>query len=329
MENEYFKNAKLDIPEEVTEMSELELESDILSLERELGGQPGRHLLKTYLNEINALPRLTAEEEAAAWASRTQSDVESIINSHLRLVIAVANRIVPYASMAEQDFMDVVQAGNMGLVRATNTYKTEVGTKFSTYAYRWITSYVREEINNKRNGVIKKPTHVSHALGVISKIEGRLNIALGREPTDQELEVVLNGIFSDEKIDELMVFRNPVLSLEMPYGDAATDGGDGSATLSSTMPDTVHDEEMERQELSDAIVAAVKKALSPKMATLILARFGIGEFKDAAKTLAETAELLAERGLTKKPLSQERIRQLEMVAIDTLRHDPNMKNLFN
>ena len=167
----------------------------------------------------------------------------------------------------------------------------------------------------------------------MTKVEERLAAALGRTPTEQELEVALDGIFADEKLDDLLRLKTTqVMSLDVDYGNGASNDDAEStgsvATLSNSTPDARYDEEVERQETADAVMQGIKAALPPRLQVLVCARFGLGEWKDMPCQLKEVANILAERGLTKKVLTQERVRQLQEEAIEILRNDPNMKALF-
>lgn len=312
-----------------------EVSESISELEREASSvdKYPKHLLATYMTEIGGYPRLSAEEEAAIWKTREKSDLVKVVNGHLKMVVAIVNKLSPHGQTAEGDFMDLVQAGNMGLLRAASTFDPNRGNRFSTHAFYWISTYVKSELANQRCGCIKKPAHVLAAFGVVTKVEERLAAALGRTPTEQELEVALDGIFADEKLDDLLRLKTTqVMSLDVDYGNGASNDDAEStgsvATLSNSTPDARYDEEVERQETADAVMQGIKAALPPRLQVLVCARFGLGEWKDMPCQLKEVANILAERGLTKKVLTQERVRQLQEEAIEILRNDPNMKALF-
>ena len=177
-------------------LSESAMDSSIETLETESATMiaGGKRMLAAYLHDIGHFHGMSKEEEEEAWARRSKTDIENILNSHLRMVVAIVERISPYAQTKDADFMDLIQAGNMGLIRATKSFDPSRGSKFSTHAYYWISTYVRNELGNQRCGAIKKPAHVLAAFAFVSKLEGRLALALGRKPTQQELMVMMRNL---------------------------------------------------------------------------------------------------------------------------------------
>ena len=312
------------------EIGDTEIDLSVQELENESAMIPGsKKMLLTYLREIGGFRPLTKAEEAMAWARRSRVDIENIVDSHLKMVVAIANKISPYSKTAEGNFMDLVQAGNMGLMKATNSFDSNRGVKFSTYAFHWISSYIRSEAANQRSG-IKKPAYVLAAFNVIAKIEDRLEAILKHNPTQAELEVALDGIFTEERLAALLSERtSKVLSLDAVYDDPSlSSDGDSGASLSNCVPDSGFDEKIEQMETADAVMAGIKSSLDPKLQVLICARFGLGEFRENPRTLGEVADILEERGLTNKKLTQERIRQLEKEALGALRENPELLKLF-
>ena len=280
--------------------------------------------LNNYIQSIKGWKDLSKTEEEMLWKNKTKENLDKIIHSHLRMVITVVNKIYPYDHRKESDFMDLVQAGNLGLLKAVETYNPEKNSKFSTHAYFWIKTYIKNELSEKRCGAIKKPISVIASFGIISKVENKLKAILYREPTLEEIHTILDDIFTYEKLNELLMLRtSQVLSLDFSYDD------DDKDTLLNCLPAESLEEELDQQSRVSSIREEVKKLLNPRLYVLICARYGLEEFKDSPKTLDEIAQIFVDKGFNDKILSTERIRQLEEQAIKILQKDPTLLSLFN
>lgn len=283
-------------------------------------------LLAGYLKEIGKYPSLTAEEEAEIWRNKTPENINRLINSDLRLVVMIVNKIIPYRAAKEQVFMDLIQAGNMGLMEAIEKFDPSKGVRFITHAYNWIRMRVREEASNQKCGLIQKPIHILKAFGTITKMENRLEGILGRKPTEEELKVSLHGIFSEEKLEELLNIKNlGMLSLDMKTSNGSDDS---ESLLMDYIVDKEADERVTRKDISDALLIELKSVLPPKLYFLVCARFGLDEFHGDEKTLSEIGKLFAEKGMSKHQLTKERVRQMEAKAIAIIKSKPEILEIF-
>ena len=195
------------------------LDKQIIQLENQVSAESGS-TLAAYISEVRKWPILTKEEEAEVWNNKTPKNIERLANGHLRMVIAEAMKVMPYNHANEFAFMDLIQEGNLGLMKAVNTFDPSRGTKFSTHAYNWITTYIKNEMANQRCGLIKKPQHVLAAFNTLTKIEASLEEFLGRKPTEEEIITAVDGIFTPQRLHELMEAKNgQILSLDTTYGE--------------------------------------------------------------------------------------------------------------
>ena len=301
----------------------MDLNKEIEHLEEGLGENSSPSSLSSYLKTIKNFKNLRKEEENLLLERKTPIDVEKIINSHLRLVVSIVEKLFPYNLKNESDFMDLIQAGNIGLIEAINTFDPTKNNKFSTHAYYWISSRVRKEISEKKCGLIKKPKHVLAAFGLLLNIENKINSLFNRLPTQKEVNLIFSGIFSEDQIKDLLLLRSTqTLSLDMEYDD-------DKETLSDFIGENSVEESFETEDQATTIRHKIQEILNPRLYLLICARYGIGEFEGSPKTLEEISHLFVEKGFNDKPISTERVRQLEEKAIDALQHDAVLLKLFN
>ena len=324
-----FNEDQINNPEELGEHTEAEIESDVEKLEVEAAGETRDSSklggLAGYIRDIRKYRFLTKEEQDEIWKDRTKENIERIINSHLRLVIDIVNDYMPYNYRNEANFMDLIQAGNMGLMHAAQVFDPNRNAKFITHAHYWVRAYVRNELDNIRCGVIRKPGHILAAFSTIAKVEERLEQILGRTPIDSDLKVALDGVFPEEKISDLLQMKSSsILSLDMQYSADEEEG---------TLMDCIGDNSMEETIATDiqqqAVDQGIDEALDPRLNFIIKAHFGLGEFRDDPKTLDEIAQLLTARGFDSAVVSKERVRQLENKALDLLRKNPTILALVS
>ena len=142
-----FNESQINNPEELGEHTEAEIEYDVEKLEAKAVGETSDYStlsrLAIYIRDIRKYRFLTKEEQDEIWENRTQDNIERIVNSHLRLVIDIVNDYMPYNYRNESNFMDLIQAGNLGLMHAAQVYDPNRNAKFITHAHYWIRSYVR------------------------------------------------------------------------------------------------------------------------------------------------------------------------------------------
>jgi RNA polymerase sigma factor (sigma-70 family) len=235
---------------------------------------------------------LEAVAERGEWARRT------MIESNLRLVVSIARRF----SATGLPLGDLVQEGNLGLLRAVEKFDWRRGVKFSTYATWWIKQAITRGAADRGANPIRLPVHVDEQVGRLRRTQTRLHELLGREPTDTELAADL-GMPTD-KVARLKDTAQAITSLDTPVGD------DGAA-----LQDLLEDEQAARPD-EQALEAVGREALEQVLAALperprrvLVLRFGLDS--GTPRTLEEVAAVLG--------VSRERARQLEVRALATLR----------
>jgi RNA polymerase primary sigma factor len=259
-----------------------------------------RNALAVYLAEIARIPLLSREEEIALAERAAAGDVEAerrMVEANLRLVVKTARRYVNRGL----SLPDLIEEGNLGLLRAVRKYKWDRGTRFSTYAIWWIRQFIVRAIANQAR-LIRLPVHVEALLWKYRREKERLTEKLDRPPTLAELAEALE--VPVEHLEGLEEVAATPLSLEMPVGE-------GRGVLQDITPDR-------EQPGSDAVVGLLRRqadlreivdTLPANERTVITLRFGLGD--DAPKTLEAIGQRLG--------VTRERIRQIEGTALRTLR----------
>ena len=257
--------------------------------------------VKLYLKEISQYPLLTPEEEHELCKKVAKGDSkakQTLINSNLRLVVKIAKL---YAR-DENELLDYIQEGNLGLMRAIEKFDHELGYKISTYATWWIRQAIARAFADKSR-TIRIPVHMQEQLAKFSKTFRNLAQELGREPSTKELadEMALDV----KRIEELMLYSKSVTSLDETVNE------EDDSQLLDFIPDeeTMSPEEIaECQELKD-IVEQILQLLTERERFVITHRFGIDD--NIPKTLDEIGQM--------KGVTRERIRQIEAKALKKLK----------
>ena len=258
--------------------------------------------VKMYLNQINEIPLLTFEEEKELGrkiAAGDQKALHALVEHNLRLVVSVAKR---YCGCG-MSFMDLIQEGNIGLMRAAEKYDAERGFRFSTLATWWIRQAISRALTDNSR-TIRIPANVTELIGKIKKISLPMTQELGRTPTEEELSVALE--VDKEKIHIAMEMMHSVSSLDVPVGeDDETTVGDMVADNDSENP---YNEIF--KEVNKEIIRNVFDTLTEREANILKMRFGLET--DKPNTLEEIGESYG--------ISKERVRQIETKALRKLRH---------
>ena len=268
--------------------------------------------VRLYLREIGKIPLLTPEEEADLAQRIVKGDQKAknkMVESNMRLVVSIAKR---YGGRG-LDFLDLIQEGNTGLLRAVEKFDPEKGFKFSTYATWWVRQAITRAIADQAR-TIRIPVHMVETINKVLRTTRKLTTDLNREPTTEEIAAELH--MEPEKVDYVMRIKQDIASLDASVG---RDGDDEDSVLG----DFVEDEERISPEDS-AANQILKEQLSEIISTLtdreqkiIRLRFGIGGGRP--HTLEEVG---AEFDVTR-----ERIRQIEAKALSKLRKNKDTKKL--
>ena len=287
-----------------------EIEKELLGEELDLGAETEDLVpdsvdmtepLKIYLKEIGRIPLLTAEEELELGRQIAEGDTEArrkMEEANLRLVVAVAKH---YAGKGMQ-FMDLIQEGNIGLMRAVEKFDYTKGSKFSTYAVWWIKEAILRALDSQSRE-IRVPVRVAQNMNKISKTERKMEQTLGREVAAEEIAKELH--MATEEVERMQSYiKNPV-SLETPVGDEED----------SSLEDFIEDTQEPTPE--EAVAALVQKeevqemlsTLTEKEQKILRLRYGLEDGN--VHTLEETGQILG--------VTRERIRQLESRALEKLR----------
>ena len=265
--------------------------------------------VKAYLKEIGQVPLLSAEEEQTlARAARAGDAVarRRLSEANLRLVVSVAKR---YAGRG-LPFLDLIQEGNLGLMKAAEKFEPDRGFKFSTYATWWIRQSITRAIADQGR-TIRIPVHLVEHINRVRKTAGELLRKNGREPTAEEIAVRLE--MEPDRVRELLQLAQEPVSLETPVGE------EEDAHLEDFIQDEeagIPVDEAGRQLLRRELMS-VLKSLTPREERVITLRFGLDD--DQPRTLEELGKEFN--------VTRERIRQIEAKALRKLRHPSRAKRL--
>ena len=306
---------KIDVFETITEeeiaedekaTTELAKELEILAtLEDKTLTDP----VRMYLKEIGRIPLLIAIEEidlAKRIEKGSKAARKKLVQSNLRLVVSIAKRYVGRGLT----FLDLIQEGNQGLMRAVEKYDWRRGYKFSTYATWWIRQAITRAIADQAR-TIRIPVHMVETINRLFRISRRLMQELDREPTHEEVAKEME--LSPERIREILKITQATTSLEKPVGE------EGDSLLGDFIQDTTHPppDDMASVQLLKENIKEVLHTLSDREARVLKMRFGLNGYKPM--TLEEVGR---EFGVTR-----ERVRQIEAKALRKLKHPSRRKKL--
>ena len=265
--------------------------------------------VKAYLKEIGQVPLLSAEEEQALARAARAGDADArrrLSEANLRLVVSVAKR---YAGRG-LPFLDLIQEGNLGLMKAAEKFEPDRGFKFSTYATWWIRQSITRAIADQGR-TIRIPVHLVEHINRVRKTAGELLRKNGREPTAEEIAVRLE--MEPDRVRELLQLAQEPVSLETPVGE------EEDAHLEDFIQDEeagIPVDEAGRQLLRRELMS-VLKSLTPREERVITLRFGLDDGRP--RTLEELGKEFN--------VTRERIRQIEAKALRKLRHPSRAKRL--
>ena len=269
--------------------------------------------IKQYLTDISYYSCLSASQEkevALKWKHEKDYRArQTLINSNLRLVVSVAKRYIGSGGMP---FLDLIQEGNVGLIRAVDKFDPDKGFKFSTYATWWIKQAVQRAIQDKAR-IVRIPVHMVETINKINKTTRQLTVELARNPTPEEISKELGGQFSPKKIMEIQKMAQEPYSLDQPIGE------EDETKLGDFIEDkeTLSPAEYTYKQMNKEALYKIMEDLTDKERTIIILRHGLED--NRPRTLEEVGNIFN--------VTRERIRQIEAKAIKKLRHQNRTKYL--
>ncbi len=305
-----FEEQNIDIVEEI-EVPE-DINEEIAQLETVLASNEGINIddpVRMYLKEIGKVPLLTAEEEieiAERMANGDQDAKHQLAEANLRLVVSIAKRYVGRGML----FLDLIQEGNLGLIKAVEKFDYRKGYKFSTYATWWIRQAITRAIADQAR-TIRIPVHMVETINKLIRVNRQLIQEYGRDPRPDEIAKEM-GI-SEEKVREIMKIAQEPVSLETPIGEEDDSHlGDFIPDDDAPAPADAVASSLLKEQLSEVLAT-----LTPREAKVLKLRYGLEDGK--ARTLEEVGKEFN--------VTRERIRQIEAKALRKLRHPSRSKKL--
>ncbi|MEW9125181.1 MAG: RNA polymerase sigma factor RpoD [Thermotaleaceae bacterium] len=265
--------------------------------------------VRMYLKEIGKVPLLSAEEEIELAKNMEQGDDEAkrrLCEANLRLVVSIAKRYVGRGML----FLDLIQEGNLGLIKAVEKFDWRKGYKFSTYATWWIRQAITRAIADQAR-TIRIPVHMVETINKLIRISRQLLQELGREPRPEEIAKEMD--LPVEKVREILKIAQEPVSLETPIGEEEDSHlGDFIPDDDAPAPAEAAAFSMLKEQLIEVL-----ETLTPREQKVLRLRFGLDDGR--ARTLEEVGK--------KFDVTRERIRQIEAKALRKLRHPSRSKKL--
>ena len=292
--------------------SEEEFDFDIDHLDSSLIGEAKvNDSVKMYLKEIGKYELLKPEEEPILAAKILEGDEEAkqrLINANLRLVVNIAKHYVGRGML----FLDLIQEGNLGLMKAVDKFDYTKGFKFSTYATWWIRQAITRAIADQAR-TIRIPVHMVETINKMTRVQRQLVQDLGRDPTAEEISEAMGGELTPKRIREIQKIALEPVSLETPIGEEDDSHlGDFIEDKESESPVDYTTKQLLKEELD-----SILKDLTDREERVLRLRYGLDD--NRPRTLEEVGR---EFGVTR-----ERIRQIEAKAIKKLKHPSRRKKL--
>ena len=265
--------------------------------------------VRMYLKEIGQIKLLTMDEELELADRIVNGDEEAktiLAEANLRLVVSIAKKYVGRGML----FLDLIQEGNIGLMKAVEKFDVSKGYKFSTYATWWIRQAITRAIADQAR-TIRVPVHMVETINKLARIQRQLTLELNREPSEEELAKKMN--VSVEKIREIYKISQDPVSLETPIGEEDDSHlGDFIKDEHNMSPEDYTTNELLKDEIDDVLLT-----LTEREEKVIRLRFGLEDGK--ARTLEEVGQMFG--------VTRERIRQIEAKALRKLRHPSRSRKL--
>jgi RNA polymerase primary sigma factor len=265
--------------------------------------------VRMYLKEIGRVPLLSAEDEVDLAKRIEKGDEEAkrrLAEANLRLVVSIAKRYVGRGML----FLDLIQEGNMGLIKAVEKFDHTKGYKFSTYATWWIRQAITRAIADQAR-TIRIPVHMVETINKLIRVSRQLLQELGREPSPEEIAKEMD--LSTEKVREIMKIAQEPVSLETPIGEEDDSHlGDFIEDQEALAPADAAAYELLKEQLEDVL-----DTLTEREENVLRLRFGLDDGR--TRTLEEVGKVFG--------VTRERIRQIEAKALRKLRHPSRSKRL--
>ena len=265
--------------------------------------------VRMYLKEIGQIKLLTLAEESELADRIVAGDEEAkniLAEANLRLVVSIAKRYVGRGML----FLDLIQEGNIGLMKAVDKFDVTKGYKFSTYATWWIRQAITRAIADQAR-TIRVPVHMVETINKLARVQRQLTLELNREPSEEELAKKMNTTV--EKVREIYKISQDPVSLETPIGEEDDSHlGDFIKDERNLSPEEFATNEMLKEEISQVL-----ETLTEREEKVIRLRFGLEDGKP--RTLEEVGQMFG--------VTRERIRQIEAKALRKLRHPSRSRKL--
>ncbi len=298
--------------EAITDPDDNEITQVVEPLEIDLSVPDGIAIddpVRMYLKEIGRVPLLTAEEEVAYAKRMEQGDEEAkrrLAEANLRLVVSIAKRYVGRGML----FLDLIQEGNLGLIKAVEKFDYHKGYKFSTYATWWIRQAITRAIADQAR-TIRIPVHMVETINKLIRIQRQLIQELGRDPSPEEIAAEME--IPVERVREILKISQEPVSLETPIGEEEDSHlGDFIEDEDALAPAEAASFFLLREQLEDVL-----GTLTPREKKVLQLRFGLEDGR--SRTLEEVGQVFN--------VTRERIRQIEAKALRKLRHPSRSKKL--
>ena len=306
-----FESMNIDVVDEELEVPE-NINEEIAEIENDASLGEGISIddpVRMYLKEIGKVPLLSATEEielAKRMADGDQEAKKKLAEANLRLVVSVAKRYVGRGML----FLDLIQEGNLGLIKAVEKFDYRKGYKFSTYATWWIRQAITRAIADQAR-TIRIPVHMVETINRLKKVQSQLLHENGHEPTNEQIAEKLE--MPVEKVREIMRVAQEPVSLETPIGEEEDSHlGDFIPDEDAPAPSDVASHTMLKEQLAEVL-----STLTPREEKVLRLRFGLEDGR--SRTLEEVGKEFN--------VTRERIRQIEAKALRKLRHPSRSKKL--